>query len=197
MISGKLYKASDLELAALNLAAKKRIYQYNHLEPGNPTEQAQLLAQIIDAPSGDAYVEPPFRADYGQNVHVGKRFYANYETIFLDIAPITIGDDAMFGPRVGLYTAGHPLVADIRNEHLEYGYPITIGNSVWLGGDVTVTPGVTIGDNVVIGAGSVVTKDIPSNVIAVGNPCHVLRTITAADHEKWAQQRKEYWEAMK
>lgn len=130
--------------------------------------------------SQGAYLEPPFRCDYGANITLGKNFYANFNCVVLDVAPVVIGDNVLFAPNVQIYTAGHPLDVKSRvEEGIEFGTPITIGNNVWLGGGVIVCPGVTIGDNSVIGAGSVVTKDVPANVVAAGNPCRVIRTLDA------------------
>ena len=126
-------------------------------------------------------VVPPFYCDYGSHVEVGENFFANYNCTILDVAPVKIGDNVLFGPNVSLYTAGHPLHPVSRNSAYEYGISITIGDNVWLGGNVVVTPGVHIGNNVVIGAGSVVTKDIPAGYLAVGVPCRPLRPITEAD----------------
>ncbi|KRL04419.1 sugar O-acetyltransferase [Liquorilactobacillus oeni] len=192
MIAGKLYNSSDEELVRMRLNMKHNVYKYNQTLPEENSERKTLLKKMLDCPSADAHIEIPTRMDYGENIHLGKRFYANYDSIFLDIAPITIGDNVLLGPRVGLYTAGHPIVAAIRNESLEYGHPITIGNNVWLGGGVTICPGVTIGSNVVIGAGSVVTKDIPSNVVAVGVPAHPIRKIDSRDEEFWQNEKANY-----
>ncbi len=131
-------------------------------------------------------------ADYGCNTYIGRNFYANTDCIFLDVARIDIGDNVFCGPRVSLLTPYHPIDAQVRNEQLEGGKPISIGNDVWFGGNVTVCPGVTIGDDVVIGACSVVVKDIPSHCIAVGNPCRPIRAITDADHEQWQRKAREY-----
>lgn len=126
----------------------------------------------------NAYLEPPFRCDYGSNIKVGKNFYTNFNCVILDVNTVTIGDNVLFAPNVQIYTAGHPLDVKGRVEDaIEFGYPITIGDNVWLGGGVIVCPGVNIGENTVIGAGSVVTKDIPANVVAAGNPCRVIRAI--------------------
>ncbi|KRL00160.1 sugar O-acetyltransferase [Liquorilactobacillus capillatus] len=194
MLAGKLYAAGDPELVMLRQAAKQHIYEYNHTQPLENTKRTQLLTNMIDCPSSDAHIEIPTRMDYGINIHLGKHFYANYESIFLDVAPITIGNNVLFGPRVGLYTAGHPLTAAIRNEGLEYGYPITIGDNVWLGGNVTVCPGVTIGDNTVVGAGAVVTKDIPANTLAAGVPARAIRKITSSDQAFWQAEKNAYLE---
>ncbi|WP_461226744.1 sugar O-acetyltransferase [Lacticaseibacillus suihuaensis] len=192
MVAGKLYYSGGAELTAGRARARELVYQFNQTAPDAFAKRQAVLRELFDCPSGDAYAEVPIRVDYGENVHVGRKFYANYECILLDIAPITIGDHVMFGPRVGLYTAGHPLIADIRNQDLEYGHPITIGDNVWLGGNVTVCPGVTIGANTVVGAGAVVTHDLPANVVAAGVPAKVLRPITEADKADWASQKAEY-----
>ncbi|MFD1466013.1 sugar O-acetyltransferase [Lapidilactobacillus mulanensis] len=197
MLAGKLYNSSDPELAELRRRAQGFTRQYNATAEFETDKRKQLLSEYMDIPTNDAYIETPLHLDYGCNVHIGKNFYANYECIFLDTADITIGDNVMFGPRISLYTAGHPIPADIRNSGIEYGYPITIGNNVWMGGNVVVTPGVSIGDNCVIGAGAVVTKDIPANCIAVGNPCRVLREISEQDRQYWDQQQQDYHNLMR
>ena len=138
-------------------------------------------------------MQPNLRIDYGKNITIGSNFYANFDCVLIDVAAITIGDNVMFGPRVCLYTAGHPIDPVVRNSGLEFGKSITIGNNVWIGGSSVVNPGVTIGDNVIIGSGSVVTKDILANTIAVGNPCRVMREITHEDQVFWEAQQAEYW----
>ncbi|WP_125704939.1 sugar O-acetyltransferase [Lacticaseibacillus daqingensis] len=192
MVTGQLYDASAPDLALARKTAQRRLFAYNQLAPEATAERAALLATMVDCPSEDAHIEAPAHMDYGVNIHIGRRFYANYDVIMLDVAPITIGDDVMFGPRVGLYTAGHPLDAGVRTDGLEYGHPITIGNRVWLGGSVTVCPGVTIGDNVVVGAGSVVTKDLPANVVAAGVPARPIRPLTDADTRYWRAEQAAY-----
>ena len=156
--------------------------------------RAALLRGLLGGTGRTFRIEPPFRCDYGSHIYLGENFYANYELIVLDQCDVRFGDNVMLGPRVSLFSAGHPLDADIRNTGLEYGRPITVGSNVWMGGCVTVNGGVTIGDNVVIGSGSVVTHDIPSNVIAAGNPCRVLRPLTDADRAHW-QQEAARWRA--
>ena len=136
------------------------------------------------------FIEQPFRCDYGKNIEVGNNFFANYNCVILDVAKVTIGENVMFAPNVSIYTAGHPIHPESRNSGYEYGIPVTIGNNVWVGGNVVITPGVTIGNNVVIGAGSVVTKDIPDNVIAVGNPCRVIREITEEDRKYYYKDKE-------
>lgn len=140
-----------------------------------------ILQKLFGKTRGNFYVEPPFRCDYGYNIEIGDNFYANYNLVILDCARVKIGDNVFIAPNVGIYTAGHPIHSDLRNEGLEFALPIEIGNSVWIGGNVVINPGIKIGDNTVIGSGSVVTKNIPPNVLAVGNPCKVLRSITEDD----------------
>ena len=134
-------------------------------------------------------MEPPIRFDYGKNTEVGDNFFANFNTVILDVAKVTIGENVMFAPNVSIYTAGHPIHPDSRNSGYEYGIPVTIGDNVWIGGNAVILPGVHIGNNVVIGAGSVVTRDIPDSVIAAGNPCRVIREITEADRKFYFKDR--------
>ena len=131
------------------------------------------------------YLEPPLRCDYGSNIRLGDRVYANFNLVVLDCAAVTIGNDVLIGPNVGIYTAGHPVDPGLRRQGLEFALPITIEDGVWIGGHAVIAPGVRIGRNSVIGAGSVVTKDIPANVVAVGNPCRVVRSVTEKDREVW------------
>lgn len=191
MLSGKLYKAQDKELA--QMYDKSRILQHRFNNSLDREERQHILKELLGKTKNNFYIEPPIYFDYGSNIYLGENFYANFDLLILDINKVTFGDNVMIGPRVSILTAGHPIVKEIRNEGLEFGYPITIGNDVWIGGNVTINPGVTIGDNVVIGSGSVVTKDIPSNVIACGNPCKVLREITKEDLDYWQKQANEYY----
>ncbi|HTF96312.1 MAG TPA: sugar O-acetyltransferase [Cellvibrio sp.] len=179
---GALYDANyDERVVQLRTQAKLLCYEYNHSKPGDNTYRTTLLKGLLGKCGNSIIIEPPFFCDYGPNISVGENFYANHNLIILDGAPVTIGDNVFIAPNVGLHTAGHPIDADRRNKGLEYALPITIGNNVWIGASVTIIPGVTIGDNTVIGAGSVVTRDIPADVVAVGNPCRVLRKITEED----------------
>ena len=191
MLAGQLYLV-DEELAAEMRHTVGVLRQFNS-EP-EPEARAALLRGLLGGTGRTFRIEPPFRCDYGRHIYLGENFYANYELIVLDQCDVRFGDNVMLGPRVSLFSAGHPLDADIRNAGLEYGKPITVGSNVWMGGCVTVNGGVTIGDNVVIGSGSVVTRDIPSNVIAAGNPCRVLRPLTDADRAHW-QQEAARWRA--
>ncbi|VDG20056.1 sugar O-acetyltransferase [Lactiplantibacillus mudanjiangensis] len=193
MLAGELYIADDRELAQAMRHGRRLTRIFNQTTEIDNDFRSEILKQLFKQVGDNHYIEPPFHIDYGSNTTIGKNFYANYDAIFVDCAEIKIGDNVFMGPRVGLYTAGHPIDAVIRNEQLEYAKPITIGNDVWLGGNVVVNPGVTIGNNVVIGSGSVVTKDIPDNVVAVGNPCKVLRPITEADHILWQRQKEAYF----
>ncbi len=137
-------------------------------------------------------MQPPFQVDYGTHIKVGRNFYCNVDAVFLDTNWITIGNNVKIGPRVNLLTAGHPIDAAVRVSMLEFARPIVIGDNTWLGGNVTVLPGVTIGSNTVVGAGSVVTHDLPDNVVAVGNPARVLRVISEADRRLWTEQADAY-----
>lgn len=173
-----LYDANyDEELMQERQHAKEILYDYNLLRPAMSEERKQLMESLLGKTKGNYYIEQPFRCDYGYNIELGENFFSNYNFIVLDCAKVTFGDNVFIAPNVAIYTAEHPLDVKRRNEGLEYAYPVTIGNNVWIGGGVTILAGVTIGDNTVIGAGSVVAKDIPSNVLALGNPCRVIREI--------------------
>lgn len=178
MLAGMIYDANnDKALIAERQRCKEMCRDYNDLRPSDMAGRDGLIRQILGSTGGEILVEQPFFCDYGYNIHVGKNFYANFNMVILDEAPVTFGDNVFIAPNCGFYTAGHPLEAVERNLGLEYAKPIRVGNNVWFGANVTVVPGVTIGDNCVIGAGSVVVKDIPDNSLAVGNPCRVIRTI--------------------
>jgi maltose O-acetyltransferase len=173
MLSGELYVANDPQLVAERRRAKVLCHRYNQ-QPGDLDHDT--LAELVGYPS-DAYVEPPFHCDYGYNIRVGKGFYANHNLIILDGARVTIGDSVFVGPNVVLSSVGHPTDVSTRNSGLEFVRPIKIGDNVWLGASVTILPGVEIGANVTIGAGSVVTRSIESDCVAVGNPCRVIRRL--------------------
>ncbi len=190
MIAGLPYKAWLSGLEEDRVAVKKLIYRYNQIMPGEWDDMDALLRRILGKAGKDAYIEPPFHCDYGYNIEVGDTFYANYNLVILDVCKVRIGDNAMLGPNVAIYTAGHPIHPKTRNSGYEYGEPVTIGNNVWIGGNACIMPGVTIGDNAVIGAGSVVTHDIPANVVAVGNPCRPIREITEADRDFYARGKR-------
>ena len=148
------------------------------------------LVKELFGTSDGAFLNPPFFCDYGSHIHVGKNFFANYNCTIIDVAPVVIGDNCQMAPNVAIYTAGHPVHPVSRRSGYEYGIDVTIGNDVWIGGNVVILPGVTVGDNSVIGAGSVVTKDVPPDVIAAGNPCRVIRRITEADRDFYFRDRR-------
>lgn len=184
MLEEMLYDANnDENLIKERATAKDLCFKYNQLMPSDGENQKKLLEELLGEMDNSAIVVAPFWCDYGYNIRVGKNFFANHNTVILDGAKVTFGDNVFIAPNCGFYTAGHPIDAKRRNQGLEYAYPITIGNNVWIGAGVHVMPGVTIGDNVVIGGGSIVVKDIPSNSVAVGNPCHVIREITKEDEQ--------------
>lgn len=176
---------------------RRRLYQLNKTEPWQDKEIERQIRAIFGRAGKNCTVNLPFRCDYGFNIEVGDNFYANYNLTILDVGKVTIGDNVMIAPNVSIYTAGHPIHPDSRNSMYEYGIPITIGSNCWIGGSTVICPGVTIGEGTVIGAGSVVTKDIPSGVVAAGNPCRVLREITDADRQFYFKNRpfdEEAWD---
>ncbi len=178
MLAGMIYDANyDPQLMAERLDCKELCRDYNELRPKNMQARTELLHRLLGEVKGNILIEQPFVCDYGYNISVGKNFYSNHNLVILDCAKVSFGDNVFIAPNCGFYTAGHPLEASERNKGLEYARPITVGDNVWFGANVSVLPGVTIGDNCVIGAGSVVNKDIPANSLAVGNPCKVIRTI--------------------
>jgi len=190
MLTGKPYKAFAEDLLKERQYAKEMLFDFNGLRPTEIEKRNEIIKRLFGKVGREFFIEPPLRCDYGYNISIGENFYSNYNCIILDCAPVSIGDNVLFGPNVSLFTAGHPIHPVPRNEGIEYAFPITIGNNVWIGGGVIVNPGITIGDNVVIGSGSVVTKDIPSNVIAVGNPCKVLKEISDKDRDKYYRDLK-------
>lgn len=189
MLSGRLYDARDPELAAARRRARDLTFRYNQAAPDDDSLRAQLAGELFGSMGQDCYLEPPIRCDYGTHVRMGDRVFANFNLVILDCAQVTIGNDVLLGPEVGIYTAGHPVDPGLRLQMLEFARPITIEDGVWIGGHVVITPGVSIGRNSVIGSGSVVTRDIPANVVAVGNPCRVLRPITDADRAAYADAK--------
>lgn len=176
MLAGEMYNPQDKELAADRLRAKKLCYKYNNLAPDSG-EKKKLILQELFKTERKPYIEPNFYCDYGYNINLGTNFYANHNCVLLDVNTITIGDNVMLGPAVQIYTATHPLEEKARNSGRELGYPVEIGDNVWIGGGAVIQPGVKIGDNAVIGAGAVVTKDIPADVFVGGNPAKVIKEI--------------------
>ena len=177
MLNGNLYLSKDRGLTEDRQNAKELFFEYNSTGPKSLSKKQDILSRLLGSMGENPWIEAPFYCDYGYNIHVGDDFYANHDCIILDCAKVNIGNNVMLAPRVSIFTAGHPLEAQVRDAGLEYAYPVTIGNSVWIGGNAVILPGVTIGDHSVIGAGSVVTRDIPENVLAVGNPCRVIKKL--------------------
>lgn len=180
MLAGFPYDATNSELIQELTRCQDLLWRYNSLRPSDTTLRRALLQEILGKGADDVTVVQPFYCDYGKHIRIGKRAYLNFHCTILDEALVTIGDDAFIGPNVSLYTACHSTNPAERNTRTEWSKPITIGKNCWLGGSVTVLPGVTIGDNCTIGAGSVVTHNIPANSIAVGNPCRVIKTLPAS-----------------
>lgn len=175
MVSGREYDATHPYLLERLNATKDRIWEYNKMRPSMLKERNELLRGLLGKSDGDTFINQPFYCDYGSNIRVGRRFFANFNFTVLDEAPVTVGDDCFIGPNVSIYTACHSTDPVERNSRREWAKPVTIGDNVWIGGSVTILPGVTIGSNVTIGAGSVVVKDIPDGCVAVGNPCRVVK----------------------
>lgn len=181
MLNGEYYKPWDKDLTEEREEIRDLLFELNHTKPSKRDERNQIIQKLFHSQGENVWIESPFYCDYGFNITVGDNFFANTNCTILDCAKVTIGNNVLLGPNVSLYTPNHALDADERNAGYEIPLPITIGDNVWISGSVTIVPGVTIGDNVVIGAGSVVTKDIPANVVAAGVPCKVIRPITEKD----------------
>ncbi len=189
MLAQQMYDANyDQELLAERTRAKDLCYDFNQLRPSDTENQKKILKQLLGKTDGDFCIVAPFWCDYGYNIEIGKEFFANHNLVILDGGKVTFGDHVFIAPNCGFHTAGHPIDAERRNQGLEYAYPITVGDNVWIGAGVQVMPGVTIGSDVVIGGGSVVVKDIPDHSVAVGNPCRVIRAITEEDRKRcWSR----------
>lgn len=177
MLRGEEYYAAAPELIVKLNQVKDAVRAYNQIRPTLLEEREEAIRHILGSCGEHPFINQPFYCDYGVNIKIGDRFFSNFNFTVLDEAIVTIGDDVFLGPNVSFYTPCHPIDPEERNTRKEWARPITIGNNVWIGGSVTVLPGVTIGDNCTIGAGSVVVHDIPANSVAVGNPCKVIRTI--------------------
>lgn len=190
MLAGLPYKAWLDGLSEERMENKLKIHKYNTMSPDKKEELDALIKDILGKSGKNIVVEPPFHCDYGKNIEVGNNFFVNYNCVILDVGKVIIGDNVMFAPNVSIYTAGHPIHPESRNSGYEYGIEVIIGDNVWIGGNVVINPGVKIGKNVVIGAGSVVTKDIPDNAIAVGNPCRVIREVTEEDRKYYFKDRE-------
>lgn len=195
MISGKLYSCKYPDSKREEMFDRKNEFldEFNSTKYADFSKREELCKNIFGSIGSNFTINKPLHVDYGANIYIGDNFYANYDLIMLDVAPIRIGDNVLIGPRVSIYTAGHPIDSNVRNAQLEYGKEVKIGSSVWIGGNTVICPGVTIGDNVVIGANSCVTKDIEPNVVAAGNPCKVIRKITDKDKLKWEREAEEFY----
>lgn len=191
MDEGRLYLPEDEEIMHQQLLCLEKLYDYNMTRPTQQKEREELLKQMFNEIGEGCYIEPPFHSNWGgAHVHFGDHVYANFNLTLVDDTDIYVGDSVMFGPNVTVATAAHPINAILRAQAMQYNVPVRIGNNVWIGANAVILPGVTIGDNTVIGAGSVVTKDIPSNVVAFGNPCKVSREINEHDDVYYYKDRK-------
>lgn len=191
MDSGRLYDPGDEDILREQAACLELLYEFNHTRPSETELRKGLMKQMFAEIGENCYLEPPFHANFGgRHVYMGNDVYGNFNLTLVDDADIYIGDRCMFGPNVTVATAGHPIDGELRSRGLQFNMPVHIGRNVWIGAGAVILPGVSIGDDVVIGAGSVVTKDIPSGVVAVGNPCRVLREIGEHDKEFYYRDRR-------
>ena len=191
---GALYLPGDPELQKEQLQCLDRLHAFNQLKPSDLAGKTALLREMFAEIGEDCYIELPLHTNWGgRHVHFGKGIYSNFNLTLVDDTHIYVGDYTQFGPNVVLATAGHPILPELREQGYQYNAPVRVGRNCWLGANVVVVPGVTIGDNVVVGAGSVVTKDLPDNVIAVGNPCKILREVNDHDREYYFKDRKIDW----
>ena len=189
--SGELYFPMDDTILDLQLSCLERLYDYNATRPREQARRAALLREMFAEIGEDCYIEPPLFCNWGgRHVHFGSHIYANFGLTLVDDTHIYVGDYTLFGPHVTAATAGHPILPELRQQGLQYNAPVRIGKNCWIGAGALLMPGVTIGDNTVIGAGSVVTRDIPANVVAVGNPCRVLRPVGERDRQYYFRDRK-------
>lgn len=192
--TGELYLPGDEEIVRAQMLCLEKLYDFNATRPSEGEKRTRLLREMFAAIGEDCYIEPPLHANWGgRHVHFGKGVYANFGLTLVDDTHIYVGDGTMFGPRVVVATAGHPILPELREQGYQYNAPIHIGNNCWIGAGAVILPGITIGDNAVIGAGSVVTRDIPDNVVAVGDPCRVLREIGEHDREYYFKDKKILW----
>lgn len=191
MHSGDLYLPTDEEIFKDQLECLDKLYDFNNTRPTELKKREKMLKEMFCEIGDNCYIEPPFHSNWGgKHVHFGKNIYANFNLTLVDDTHIYVGDYTMFGPNVTVATAGHPILPCLREKGYQYNAPVKIGKNCWIGAGAVIVPGITIGDNVVIGAGSIVTKDIPSNVVAVGNPCKVLREVNEHDKEYYFKNRK-------
>ncbi len=197
MQAGKLHHWNDEEINELGKRAERLIEKYNSTKADDYETRDNILKELLGKMENRVAIKPPFHCDYGKFIEIGEGTFLNFDCIILDACTVKIGKRVLIGPRTCIYSASHPIYAPVRAEGYDVSKPVTIGDDVWLGGNVVINPGVTIGDGTVIGAGSVVTKDIPPNVIAVGNPCKVIREINEEDKAYWEREREEFLENMR
>lgn len=191
MHTGELYLPGDPEIVAEQLVCQDKLCEYNLTKPSETVKRAKMLKEMLGNCGEGVYIEAPFYANFGgRHCHFGKMVYANYHLTCVDDTHIYIGDYTMIGPNVTIATAGHPILPELREKLYQYNMPVHIGRNCWIGANAVILPGVTVGENTVIGAGSVVTKDLPANVVAVGNPCRVLREINEHDKEFYFRNRR-------
>lgn len=191
MHTGELYLPGDEQIMQEQLQCLDRLYEFNNTRPTQMQKRTQLLKEMFAEIGDGCYIEPPFYSNFGgKHIHFGKNIYCNFGVTMVDDTHIYVGDNTMFAPHVTIATAAHPVLPELREKAYQYNMPVKIGKNCWLGANVIVLPGITIGDNVVVGAGSVVTKDLPDNVVAVGNPCKVLRPIGEKDKEYYFKDKK-------
>ena len=197
MFTGDLYLPNDAAITEEQNACLELLYTFNQTRPSEQEKRNQLLKQMFAEIGENCYIEPPFHANFGgKHVHFGKNIYANFNLTMVDDGHIYVGDYTMFAPSVIVATAGHPILPELRETVYQYNMPVHIGKNCWIGAGAIILPGVTIGDQVVVGAGSVVTKDLPSNVVAVGNPCRVIREINEHDRVYYFKNRKIDWDTL-
>lgn len=186
MHSGEIYDCNDADVMGIQMKCLERLYDFNATRPSELEKRSAMLKEMFAEIGEGCYIEPPLRANWGgRHVHFGNNVYANFNLTLVDDTHIYVGDYTLFGPNVTVATAAHPITPELRMPVTQYNLPVHIGKNCWIGAGAIIVPGVTIGDNTVIGAGSVVTKDIPANVVAVGNPCKVLREITEEDKKRY------------
>lgn len=191
MHSGKLYLPSDEEIVKEQTMCLEKLYDYNATRPLEQEKRAALLKEMFAEIGEGCYIEPPLHANFGgRHVHFGKNVYANFNLTLVDDTHIYVGDHTMIGPNVTIASAGHPILPELREKGYQFNMPVHIGKNCWIGAGVVIVPGINIGDNTVIGAGSIITKDIPANSVAVGNPCRVIREINDRDREYYFKDRK-------
>jgi len=190
MHSGELYQSGDAELVADQQACMELLYDFNHARPSEGEKRQKILAQFLGNLGDNCHIEPPLQANWGRHTHLGNRVYVNFNLTLVDDTHVHIGDDVLIGPNVTITTAGHPVEPELRKSTHQFNMPVHIGDNVWIGSNAVLLPGVSIGENSVIGAGSIVTKDIPANVVAVGNPCRVLREIGEHDRTYYYKNKR-------